>query len=558
MVWSREKIGTILLKANLITEEQLEKALKLHRQTGKPLGRTLIDLKIITEEQLAFALARQKNLPVVVLSEYEINLQAVALVPETIARRHLAVPIGFEDGKLVLAMANPLDIHAVDDLRILSGYDIKPVVCTETEINNLINQYLRGSVEEAVESIRKEAKKREKVTEAVGVETVSDAPVVKLVDSVISQAALKEASDIHIEPQERDFKIRYRVDGVLHDVMTLPKAIQSGLISRIKIMSNLDIAEHRIPQDGRCGLSVGGREIDLRVATLPSVYGENVSIRILDKAKALFKLEELGFQPDALEKYRASFAKPYGAILVTGPTGSGKSTTLYATLNILNSPEKKIITVEDPVEYRLPGIVQIQINPAAGLTFARGLRSIVRCDPDIIMVGEIRDLETAKIAIESALTGHLVLSTLHTNDAPSALTRLIEMGMEPFLVSSSIDCVLAQRLARKLCPHCKEQYKPSRSILKELGFSLERGEKIVFYRPKGCRRCFNTGYKGRIGIYEVMLMSEEIGWLCAERRSADEIKKVAIKEGMRTLREDGLAKVKQGITSVEEIMRVIV
>lgn len=556
MVWTRERIGTILLRANLITEEQLGKALEVHREGGQPLGKVLIDLRMITEEQLARALAKQKNLPVTNLNEYDINLQAVNLVPEAIARRHMVLPIGFEDGQLVLAMANPLDVHAIDDLRVLTRYDIKPVVCTESEINSAISQYLRGSVEQVVESVAAEARKREKAEEKP-VEVATDAPVAKLVDSVISQAVTKEASDIHVEPQEKDFKIRYRVDGVLHDVMTLPKPVQAGLISRLKIMSNLDIAEHRLPQDGRCGLNISNKQIDLRVATLPTVYGENITIRILDKSKALFKLEELGFQPDTLGRYRASFLKPYGAILVTGPTGSGKSTTLYATLNVLNSPEKKIITIEDPVEYRLPGILQIQINPLAGLTFARGLRSIVRCDPDIIMVGEIRDLETAKIAIESALTGHLVLSTLHTNDAPTALTRLIEMGVEPFLVSSSIDCVLAQRLARKLCKYCKEEYTPPKGVLEELGVTHRPREKMKLYRPKGCRRCLNTGYKGRIGVYEVMVMSEEIEWLCAERRSADEIRRVAIKEGMRTLRDDGLEKAKQGLTSLEEIMRVV-
>lgn len=553
MDWSHERIGDILLREHLITEEQLTEALKVQRGSGQPLGKILIEQKIITEEQLAKALAAQKNLPVISLSEYQVDPRAAALISERVARRHMAIPIGYEKGKLVLAMANPLDVHAVDDLRVITGYEIKPVVCTESEIVNAINRYLLLSVEKAAESAAAEVEevavqKLKKVTE--------EAPIVKLADQIISEAVTQEASDIHIEPQEKDFKVRYRVDGVLHNVMSIPKKLQPGLLSRLKIMSELDITEHRLPQDGRCGLNVREKEVDLRVATLPGIYGENITIRILDKSQAIFKLEELGFGADMLEKFKLVYSKPYGAILVTGPTGSGKSTTLYATLNILNSPEKKIITVEDPVEYRLPGIVQVQANPKIGLTFANGLRSIVRCDPDIIMIGEIRDLETAQIAVESALTGHLVLSTLHTNDASSALTRLIEMGVEPFLVSSAIDCVLAQRLARRLCSECKEAYKPSDEILRE-NFPDCKGD-LVIYRAKGCRKCLNTGYKGRIGIYELMLVSDEVGRICVEKRSSEEIKKVAIQEGMRTLRENGLEKVKEGKTSIEEVLRVVV
>ncbi len=555
MVWSHEKIGEILIRANLITEEQLNQALQSQKESGKPLGKILVDNGLITEEQLAKALAQQKNLPVVSLSELEIDSMAVTLIPERVARRHLAIPIGFEKGKLVLAMANPLDIHAIDDIRVITSYEIKPVVCTESEIVNAINQHFRVSVEQMVESI-----KVEEVREAKGEElkvVAEEAPIVKLANQIITQAVNQGASDIHLEPQEREFKVRFRVDGVLHDVMSLPRKVQAGLTSRFKIMSELDITEHRVPQDGRCGLTFSEREIDLRVATLPTVYGENITLRILDKSRALLSLGDLGFQPEMLEKFKSCYTKPYGAILVTGPTGSGKSTTLYATLNVINSPEKKIITVEDPVEYRLPGIIQIQVNPKVGLTFANGLRSIVRCDPDIIMVGEIRDLETAQIAVEAALTGHLVLSTLHTNDASSALARLIEMGVESFLVSSAIDCVLAQRLGRKLCVYCKEEYKPTEKFLRE-NFVDREFEDVTLYRAKGCRKCHNAGYKGRIGIYELMLVSDEIQNACLERKSSEEIEKIAISQGMETLREDGFKKVKQGITSIEEVLRVVI
>ena len=378
-------------------------------------------------------------------------------------------------------------------------------------------------------------------------------------NSVISQGVDDRASDLHFEPQEKELVIRFRIDGVLHEVMSVPKRMQAGVLSRIKVMSDFDIAERRIPQDGRIGLTVGGKPIDIRVATMPTVYGEKIVLRLLDKGSIMLNLSDLGFSDKALKRFEVSFRKPYGALLVTGPTGSGKSTTLYATLNVLNSKEKNIITVEDPVEYRLSGINQTQINTKAGLTFASGLRAILRSDPDIVMVGEIRDKETAQIAIEAALTGHLVLSTLHTNDAPGALTRLTEMGVEPFLTASAIECVLAQRLARKLCSHCKQPYKPTDETLRQNGFPPEvMGTDVTLYRPSGCPRCNKTGYKGRLGIYEVMLISEAIERLTVERKSADEISRVAQAEGMVTLREDGIDKVIQGVTSIEEIARVII
>jgi len=391
-------------------------------------------------------------------------------------------------------------------------------------------------------------------------EGIEDAPIVKFVNLLIAQAVADRASDIHVEPTETDLRIRFRVDGVLHEVMHSPRSIQGGVISRLKVMADINIAERRIPQDGRISLSVAGKGVDLRVATLPTVYGEKVVMRILDKAQARLSLPDLGFHPAVLPRFEACFRKPYGTILVTGPTGSGKSTTLYATLNVLNSTDKNVITVEDPVEYRLPGVNQVQVNPKAGLTFASALRSILRSDPDIVLVGEIRDRETATIAIEASLTGHLVLSTLHTNDAASTPMRLVEMGVEPFLVISALDCVVAQRLARKLCERCREEYEPTQHDLAEAGWPaalLETEGAPTLYRAVGCAACSRTGYRGRLAVHEVMVMSEEIRRMVVERYSSDDIKKTALAQGMLTLREDGLVKVAQGKTTLEELFRVI-
>ena len=375
--------------------------------------------------------------------------------------------------------------------------------------------------------------------------------------NIINKAVTDRASDIHVEPQEKDLRVRYRIDGVLHEMMHSPKSTQQAIISRFKIMADMDIAETRKPQDGHCGLTIGGHKMDFRVSTLPTVYGERIVLRILRKDNIMLRLEDLGFLPSALERFESSFRKPYGAILVTGPTGSGKSTSLYAAINVLNDPGKHILTAEDPVEYRLPGVNQVQTNVKAGLTFARALRSFLRCSPDIILVGEIRDQETAKIAIESALTGHLVLSTLHTNDAAGAITRLTEMGVEPFLVASSVDCVLAQRLARRLCKECKEEYKPSRQMLLDAGYREDSLPERL-WRAKGCKKCGGTGYRGRLGVHEVMLVSEQIGELTVREATAEVIRDVACEEGMLTLKQDGLEKCRVGDTSVEEIARVIV
>jgi type IV pilus assembly protein PilB len=461
---------------------------------------------------------------------------------------------------LVVAMADPANVVAVDDIRAISKKEVRTIVATKVDVLSAINRNYRldTAAESLVEEVSAEASEHN-LDDVEASASAEDAPIIKLVNLLITQAVNDRASDIHIEPGERSLRVRYRIDGVLHEVMNPPKSVQSGMVSRLKIMAEIDIAERRLPQDGRIGLVVQGKQVDIRVATLPTVNGEKVVMRLLDKSSVLLKLQDLGFEPDNFRRFQAAYKKPYGAILVTGPTGSGKSTTLYATLNILNRTEVNAITVEDPVEYKLPGVNQVQTNVKAGLTFASALRSILRSDPDVVLIGEIRDRETAQIAIEASLTGHLVLSTLHTNDAPSAMVRLTEMGIETFLVASAIDAVLAQRLARRLCEKCKEAYVPTKEELTGAKFPFEPDEELPkLFRPAGCSACGKTGYRGRLAIHEVMSVSEEIERLVVERASSDEIAKVAREQGMATLREDGMAKVGQGITSIEEILRVVI
>lgn len=558
MVRLKKRLGKILLESGLVTEDQLQEAVE--SQNGRSLVKTLVELGYATEEDVAKAIAKATNLPYLKLSDYRINPAAVALVPEDMARRYELIPIDIEDNRLVVAMSDPANVFAVDDLRIITGYEIKPVVSTESDVLNAIshNFQMDREVEEMMESAVGEAEEAEAqaIVEEVEKED-EDAPIIKLANYILTEAARSRAADVHIDPQENEVRIRYRIDGVLHDILKSPKKVQQGLTARLKIMANMDIAEKRLPQDGRFSLIIEGKPIDFRVATIPTIHGEKIVLRLLEKSSALMKLEELGFSEGGLQRLKSSLLKPYGAIFTTGPTGSGKTTTLYSCVTLLNSVEKNIITVEDPVEYRLPSLNQVQVNPRAGLTFAAALRSILRHDPDIVMIGEVRDQETALIAIESALTGHLVLSTIHTNDAASTITRLTEMGLETFLVSSAVDCVVSQRLARVLCPECKEPYTPSLEALEGIGFPLNEEKIPVIYRAKGCEYCDNTGYRGRIGVYEVLLMSENIERLTVERASTDLIRKVAIEEGMTTLKEEGFLKVKEGITSIEEIMRVI-
>ena len=558
MKGTRRQLGDLLVTQGVISEEQLSEALKLQRESGEPLGRVMVKIGLVKEADLLRILAGQLGLDFVDLADYQVDLGAVSLVPERIAKKNVVLPIGFDEDKLIVAVANPTDVFIFDDLRMMTGFEIKPVVATKEDILSGISRYAKADqlVGQDMDELTKEVA-GEELTEGPISAAIDEAPIVKLVNLIINQAISDRASDVHIEPQEKDVRIRYRIDGVLHEIMTPPKRVQSGLISRIKIMADLNIAETRVPQDGRIGLTVGGRSVDLRVATLPTVHGEKIVLRILEKESIMINLEDLGFLPESLEAYQSSFKKPYGAVLVAGPAGCGKTTTLYAALNVLNTVEKKLITVEDPVEYKLAGVIQIQINNRVGLTFAAALRSILRNDPDIVMIGEIRDRETALISVESALTGHLVLATLHTNDAPQALTRLTEMGIEPFLSASAVDCVVAQRLARLLCKSCKQSYTPDEETLQTAGIMHEKDEKLLFYKPVGCGKCKNSGYKGRLGLFEVMKVSEEIEKLSVARASSDEVGRQAVAEGMITLREDGMQKVKAGLTSLEEILRVV-
>ncbi len=552
-----KQLGDILLSNGLVSAQELQDAYSEHQREGRSLGRVLVERGVLTEGQLVAALAAQIGMRFVDLGDISVDGSAIGMVSGAVCRRHTALPIAVEDGKLVVAMADPANVFAIDDIRSSSGMDVRPVVSTRADVMAAIDRYYRADSDLDDLTMALDTSDEEEDLSKVK-EIVEDAPIVRFVNLLITQAIQDRASDIHLEPAEHDLRVRYRIDGVLHEVMRSPKNIQSGVISRLKIMADINIAERRIPQDGRLSVQAHGKKIDLRVATLPTVWGEKVVMRILDNSTARLDLADLGFSDHNYASYSQSFTKPYGMILVTGPTGSGKSTTLYATLNIVNRPEVNIITVEDPVEYRLAGINQVQVNTKAGLTFAAALRSILRSDPDIVLIGEIRDHETALIATEAALTGHLVLSTLHTNDAPSAITRLTEMGIEPFLVGSSVDCVLAQRLARRLCVKCREEYTPTPQQLLAVKFPWEDGQPLpTLFRPVGCSQCSKTGYKGRLALHEVMPRSDEIERLTVEHASSTQIGAAARASGMQTLRTDGLLKAAQGITSLDEIFRVV-
>ena len=553
-------LGEILLDEGYVTQEDLGVALTAQAERGQTLGRVLVELGMLSEAQLVSALAQQVGMDFIELSDYAVDRAAVALVPGTLCRRHTVLPIGFENGAIRLAMADPGNVVAVDDVRNVTGIQVHPVVATRDDLLQAIDRYCRSDNEmEDLQSSFDETEKVQEDLSKVGEFVEDDAPIVRFVNLLVTQAIQDRASDIHIEPTETDLRVRYRIDGVLKEVRRSPKQIQAGVISRVKILSEIDIAERRKPQDGRMSVTHNGRKIDLRVATLPTVWGEKVVMRILDNSTALLDLSDLGFLERNKTVYEQSYTKPYGMMLVTGPTGSGKSTTLYATLNAVSRPEINVITVEDPVEYRLAGINQVQVNPKAGLTFAGALRSILRCDPDVVLVGEIRDHETAQIAIEAALTGHLVLSTLHTNDAPSAITRLIEMGIEPFLVGSALDCIVAQRLARRLCSKCKTAYQPTELELIESQFPWMPGEPVPeIFRPAGCAACSNTGYRGRLALHEVMAVDEAIERHAVAHSSSSDIAETAKQHGMIPLRKDGMIKVAMGLTSMEEIMRVVV
>jgi len=519
--------------------------------------RDLLSRGVVTEMQVARARATAADLDFVELIDYPVDRSAVTMVPAAVCRRHKVLPIGVRDGSLILAMEDPGDVFAIDDVRAGLRMGVDPVVAEKNDLRAAIDRYLRADDELNDLTSTLEEERAHETAADITDGPDDDVPIVRFVNLLVSQAITDHASDIHIEPSETDVRIRYRIDGVLHEMQPAPKAIQNGVISRLKIMSEIDIAERRKPQDGRMSVRHGGRQIDLRVATLPTVWGEKVVMRILDNSNTSMSLRDLNLLERNFDVYAESYSKPYGMILVTGPTGSGKSTTLYTTLNAVARPEINVITVEDPVEYRMKGINQVQVNPKAGLTFASALRSILRSDPDVVLLGEIRDHETAQIAIEASLTGHLVLSTLHTNDAPSAITRLTEMGIEPFLVGSAIDCVVAQRLARRLCDRCKTPTAYSPLQLAHLKFRVGPDENPTVYQPVGCQQCSNTGYRGRIALHEVMSVSEEIERLAVSRASSAEIGRVAREQGMLSLRQDGWEKAKLGLTSVEEILRVV-
>jgi type IV pilus assembly protein PilB len=549
-------VTDVLVELGIVADERARLAIEEARSAGLPPERLLLDQGAIGADQLSRAVAERYGLDHVDLSVYHVDMAAANLITVNTARRYKALPVGFVDEKtLLVAMADPTNILAVDDIQIATGLDCRVAVTAEEDIEALISRLntLQSAVTEAVSE--GEAEAEAELAEVSELEvSAEDAPVIKLVYSILGQAVGEGASDVHFEPAEGQMRVRFRVDGVLREAAHVPTRMMSAVISRVKIMSELNIAEKRVPQDGRVGVTVEDRRVDLRVTTLPTQRGEGATIRILDKDNAQHSLDDLGMDGSARERFEDAFRQAYGAVLVTGPTGSGKSTTLYAALQAMNQVEKKIITIEDPVEYELGGISQINVNRTAGLDFATGLRSVLRADPDIVMVGEIRDGETARIAIEAALTGHMMLSTLHTNDAPGAITRLTKMGIESFLIASSVDCVVAQRLARKLCPHCKRRTIVPQQALADADIRV--GIDLEAYEPLGCGRCSQSGYRGRVGIFSLMRMTERIKEMTVAQAPEAEIAAAAREEGMLTLREDGLGKVRAGLTSLEEVLRV--
>ncbi len=565
----KKDLGELLVDDKLITEKQLMKALETTKKTSESLQKVLVNMGFVTEKDITEVLGKQMGVAFIDLDNYDLDPELARSIPEHLAQRYKVIPVGQKDSKLTLAMVDPLNVIAIDDIRLITGFDIEPVIATEDSIMKCINRQFGvtdlAEVQETVKDLSAQEFGPLEVEEAADEEIaldklkelVDEAPIVRVVNLIISQAINDKASDIHIEPEAKSVRVRYRVDGVLHDVMSPPKHIQAPMVSRVKIMANMDIAERRVPQDGKIHLRHDNREFDLRVSTIPCVHGEKVVMRILDKSSVMLGLNKLGFYPEVQLAWEGVVDKPYGMLLVTGPTGSGKSTTLYSCLNKLNKGDTNIITVEDPVEYQLPGLNQVQTNDKAGLTFATALKAFLRQDPDVIMVGEIRDTETARIAVEAALTGHLVLSTRQTNDSAGAITRLTEMGVEPFLCASSIIGVLAQRLARGICPNCKESYTPPIEAIKRFGLSAYTDSEITFYKGRGCDHCKMTGYRGRQGIFEVLVISDRIRGLILQRASTAEIRQAAMEEGMKTMQDDGLRKVLDGITSIEECLRVV-
>lgn len=550
------QIVVMALRAAGTSEDALQKAIKDAEGGEKSVRSVLIDEQIVTEFELANAIASFYGVQTGDVSTMAIDVNAMKLLALPLARRHQMVPIIINSTSVTVALVDPGNVLALDDIRAATGLQVDPVVVTDSDMTKLLDRYSRSTtdLDEAAAALAAE----EEEADADDISVDDDAPVVRYVSSLLERAITARGSDIHVEPGEKELRVRLRIDGVLHEIDTVPRQIQSALLSRLKIMSGLDITERRVPQNGRITMDLGGRHVDLRTATLPTVWGEKIVLRILDTGGIDLDLKKLGFSENNYNRFARSFRKPHGMVLVTGPTGSGKSTTLYATLGEIARPEVNVITVEDPVEYRIGGIAQVQVNIKAGLTFAAVLPAILRSDPDVVLVGEIRDQNTAQLAIEAALTGHLVLSTLHTNSAPAAVTRLVEMGVEPFLVGSSVDAVLAQRLVRRLCEWCKEEFQPNPEELSRAGWPNDLPVPPVMYRAVGCRSCSTTGFRGRLAVNEVMTVSEEIERLTVVNAPASDIAKVAREEGMTTLREDGMAKAAQGLTTIEEVLRVTV
>ncbi len=559
------RLGELLIRENLISSQQLQKAQEEQRRGGGRLGYNLTKLGYIKEADLTGFLSKQYGVPSINLSEFEIEQDVINLVPRDVAEKHQVIPVNKSGANLIIAMADPSNIYAIDDLKFLTGYNIEVVVAADVAIKESIERYydqgegfedvLADFDDEGIEYIGDD----EDVDISDLSKSAEEAPVVKLCNLILTDAIKKTASDIHIEPYEKSFRVRFRIDGVLYEVMKPPLKLKNAITSRLKIMSQLDIAERRLPQDGRIKLKLGrGKEMDFRVSVLPTLFGEKVVLRLLDKSNLQLDMTKLGFEERALEDFQSAIHKPFGMVLVTGPTGSGKTTTLYSALSELNKVSENISTAEDPVEFNLPGINQVQMHDDIGLNFAAALRSFLRQDPDIIMVGEIRDFETAEIGVKAALTGHMVLSTLHTNDAPSTVNRLLNMGIEPFLVASSVNCILAQRLARKICGECKEEIKVAPQTLIDAGMPPDVSNKVTLFQGKGCSNCSDTGYKGRIAIYEVMPIGEELKEFILNGASTAEIKREAMRLGMKSMRLSALTKLEEGVTTLEEVLRVSV
>jgi len=558
---SNLKIGEMLVKEGIITSQQLETALEEHKKTGDFLGITIVNLGFTKESNVIPVLSKQLNIEYVDLSKQEISPEVIEKVPAKFASHYKLMPILIENNTLKVAVTDPLDLHTLDDINLILGYEVKPVLAGKNEILEAIKRYYGLGADTVEEIVGKTVDAKESIPDGIDIREeqdriAEDASIMKFVNEILVQAVKDRATDIHIEPFENSLRVRYRVDGVLHEI-SVPgtiKQFQSSIVSRIKIISNLNIAERRLPQDGRARIKVAGREYDLRVSILPTPHGETVNLRILS-SQMLLSLGQLGLSENNQKILEMLIRRPHGIIYVTGPTGSGKTTTLYACIKSINTPDKKILTIEDPVEYQLDGITQMQVHSKIGLAFASGLRSMLRHDPDIMLVGEVRDLETAEFAVRVALTGHLVFSTLHTNNAAGAITRLIDMGVEPFLISASLECSIAQRLVRVLCNKCKKKYKPDKAILKEFGVGKEKTT-LNIHKAVGCDECKNTGYSGRTAIYEFLLIDDDIKDMILTRGSVTKINQKAIEKGMRTLRQDGWIKVKKGITTPEEVLRV--